>query len=71
LNEIGSYIEYTSDMSIHSKITEIVQAIFVYIQMDQNWINLSHINAEYEKGIEEFIQYVQLYEGKSEKEVKF
>jgi len=58
-------------MSIHSKITEIVQAIFVYIQMDQNWINLSHINAEYEKGIEEFIQYVQLYEGKSEKEVKF
>ena len=71
MNEIGSYIEYTSDMSIHSKITEIVQAIFVYIQMDQNWINLSHINAEYEKGIEEFIQYVQLYEGKSEKEVKF
>ena len=27
--------------------------------MDRDWIDLPHINVEYEKGVEEFIQFVQ------------
>ena len=27
--------------------------------MDQNWINFVHISDEYERGVEEFIQFVQ------------
>jgi len=47
-------------VSIDSKIIEIVHAILVYICMDRDWINL------YENGVEEFIQFVQRYEGKSD-----
>jgi len=47
LNGIGSHLDY--DVSIDSKITEIVHAISIYIRMDQDWINLSHIIVEYEK----------------------
>jgi len=39
--------------------------------MDQDWINLPYFNAECEKGVEEFIQFVQRYEGISYDEVKF
>jgi len=60
LNGIGSHLEYTNNVSIDSKIIEIVHAILVYICMDRDWINL------YENGVEEFIQFVQRYEGKSD-----
>jgi len=39
--------------------------------MDQSWIDSPCINVEYEKGVEEFIQFVQRYEGRSDDEVKF
>ena len=39
--------------------------------MDQDWINLPRINAEYENGVEEFIKFTQRYEGRSDDEVKF
>jgi len=58
-------------VSIDSKITEIVHAILVYIPMDREWINLPRINDEYENGVEEFIKFVQHYEGRSDDEVKF
>jgi len=53
LNGIGSHLDY--DVSIDSKITEIIHAISVYIRMDRDLINLPHINVEYENGVEEFI----------------
>ncbi|WVZ24161.1 hypothetical protein V8G54_002705 [Vigna mungo] len=39
--------------------------------MDRNWINLPRISAEYERGVEEFIQFAQRNEGRSDDEVKF
>jgi len=39
--------------------------------MDRDWINLPRINAKYENGVEEFIKFVQRYEGISDDEVKF
>ena len=39
--------------------------------VDWDWINLPHINAEYENGVEEFIKFVQRYERRSDDEVKF
>jgi len=39
LNGIGSHLDYTSDVSIDSKITEIVHGISAYIRMDWDWIN--------------------------------
>jgi len=56
---------------IHSKITEIVHAILVYIHMDRDWINSPPISVDYEKGVKEFIQFVQRYEGINDDEVKF
>jgi len=53
LNGIRSHHDYTNNVSINSKITEIVHAISVYICMDRDWINLPRINAEYENGVEE------------------
>jgi len=58
-------------VSIDSKITEIVHAISVYIRMDRDWINSPRISAEYENGVEEFIQFAQRYEGRSDDEVKY
>jgi len=46
-------------MRIHSKIIEIVHAILVYICMDRDWIKSLFINVEYEKVVEEFIQFAQ------------
>ena len=39
--------------------------------MDRDWIYLPRISVEYEKGVEEFIQFAQRYEGRSDDEVKF
>ena len=39
--------------------------------MDRNWINLPRISAEYERGVEEFIQFAQRNEGRNDDEVKF
>jgi len=54
-----SRLKYKSEVIIHLKITEIVHTISVYKCMDRDWIDLPHINVEYEKGVEEFIQFVQ------------
>jgi len=59
LNEIESYLDYTSVISIDSKITEIVHTISVYIRLDRDWVNLPRISVEYENEVEEFIQFVQ------------
>jgi len=39
--------------------------------MDRDWINLPRISVEYENGVEEFIKFVQRYEGRSDDEVMF
>ena len=39
--------------------------------MDQDWINLPRISVEYENGVEEFIQFAQHYEDRSDDEVNF
>ena len=39
--------------------------------MDRDWINLPRISAEYENGVEEFIKFMQHYEGRSDDEEKF
>ena len=58
-------------MIIHLKITEIVHTISVYKRMDRDWIFLPRISVEYEKGLEEFIQFAQRHEGRSDDEVNF
>ena len=57
-------------MRIHSKITKLVHAILVYIRMDRDLINSPPTSVEYENGVEQFIQFAQRYEGKSDDEVK-
>ena len=71
MNGIGSHLDYTNNVSIDSNITEIVHVISIHICIDQNWINLPRISAEYENKVEEFIQFAQHYEGISDDEVKF
>jgi len=39
--------------------------------MDRDWINLPHISTEYENEVEEFIQFTQRFESRSDDEVKF
>jgi len=39
--------------------------------MNRDWINSPRINAEYEKGAKEFIQFAQRYDGRSDDEMKF
>jgi len=39
--------------------------------MDRNWINLSHISDEYEREVEEFIQFAQHNANNSGDGVKF
>ena len=39
--------------------------------MDRDWIYLPRISVEYQKEVEEFIQFAQCYEGRSDDEVKF
>ena len=52
--------------------TKLYNCNFVkFRNMDRNWINLPRISAEYERGVEEFIQFAQRNEGRSDDEVKF
>jgi len=39
--------------------------------MDWDWINSPRISSEYKKGVEEFIQFAQRYEGRSDDDVMF
>ena len=39
--------------------------------MDRDWIYFPRISVEYEKGVEEFIQFAQHNEGRNDDEVKF
>ena len=71
MNGIESQLDYTSNMSIDSKITEIVHVISVYIRMDRDWINLPRISVVYENVVEEFIHFAQHFESRSDDEVKF
>ena len=71
LEWIGSHFEYKSEVIIILKNTEIVHTISIYIRMDRDWINSPCINVEYEKRVEEFIQFVQRNEGISDDDVKF
>jgi len=36
LNEIGSHLEYQSEVIIHLKITEIIHTISIYIRIDRD-----------------------------------
>jgi len=51
LNGIWSNLEYKSEVIVHT--------ISVYICVDREWITSPHINVEYDRGVEEFIQFAQ------------
>jgi len=71
LNGIGSHLKCKSEVIIHLKITEIVHTISVYKRMDRDWIYSPRISVECEKGVEEFIQFAQRHQGRSDDEVNF
>jgi len=45
--------------------------VCVCVYIDRDWIHSSRINAKYERGVEEFIQFAQCNESRSDDEVKF
>jgi len=62
---------YKSEVIIHLKITEIVHTFSVYKRIDREWIYSPRIIDEYEKEVEEFIQFAQCNKGRNDDEVKF